>query len=85
MRENVMDTTKRALMHNSGLEIPDFFERIGRWPASAAATITGTIRKWNHRYNTRKALLDMSDHLLKDIGITRTEALREGSKAFWKG
>jgi uncharacterized protein YjiS (DUF1127 family) len=80
-----MDTTKRELMNLSGLHSPDYLERIGRWSANAAASITGTIREWNRRQKTRKALLEMSDHLLKDIGISRIEALREGNKAFWKG
>jgi uncharacterized protein YjiS (DUF1127 family) len=84
IREDVMEATKRAHVNLSGLEILDFFERIGRWSANSATSITSTIRKWNHRQSTRKALLEMSDHLLKDIGISRAEALREGSKPFWK-
>ena len=80
-----MDATKRALINLPGLNILDFFERIGRWSANAATGITSTIREWNHRQSSRKALLEMSDHLLKDIGISRAEALREGSKTFWKG
>jgi uncharacterized protein YjiS (DUF1127 family) len=28
-------------------------------------------------------LLDLSDHMLKDIGITREEAKREARKPFW--
>jgi uncharacterized protein YjiS (DUF1127 family) len=80
-----MDATKRVLINLPGLNIPDFFERIGRWSANAGTSITSTIREWNRRQSSRKALLEMSDHLLKDIGISRAEALREGSKAFWKG
>ena len=79
-----MDVTKRALMNLSGLDILDYFERTGKLFASAAADISGAIRKWNRRHTTRKALLDMSDHMLKDIGISRAEALREGKKAFWQ-
>jgi uncharacterized protein YjiS (DUF1127 family) len=79
-----MDATRRALTNLSGLHILDFFEQTGRWSTNAAASITRTIRKWNRRHSTRKALLDMSDHLLKDIGISRAEALREGRKSFWQ-
>ena len=79
-----MAVTKRAHMNFSGLDSPDFFERIGRWSVNAAADITSTIRIWNRRQITRKALLEMNDHLLKDIGISRTEALREGKKTFWQ-
>ena len=32
----------------------------------------------------RKTLLELDDRLLRDIGVTREEALREGRKAFWE-
>ena len=80
-----MIATKRAQVNLSGLDFLDFFERTGRWAANAATIITSSIREWNRRQSTRKALLEMSDHMLKDIGISRADALREGSKAFWRG
>ena len=44
---------------------------------------------WNfgrmmERSRTRKALLELSDHQLKDIGLSRSEAYREGSRRFWE-
>ena len=80
-----MIATKRAQVNLSGLDFLDFVERTGRWAANAATSITSSIRVWNRRQSTRKALLEMSDHMLKDIGISRADALREGSKAFWRG
>jgi uncharacterized protein YjiS (DUF1127 family) len=79
-----MAATKKAFMNISGLYVVDFFERIGRWSADAAASIKSTLREWNRRQSTRKALLEMNDHLLMDIGISRADALREGKKAFWQ-
>ena len=32
----------------------------------------------------RHALSELTDHQLKDIGITRVDAIREASKPFWK-
>ena len=32
---------------------------------------------------SRKALLQLSDRQLRDIGITREEALREANRAAW--
>ncbi|MGB5065659.1 MAG: DUF1127 domain-containing protein [Candidatus Competibacter sp.] len=29
-------------------------------------------------------MLALDDRMLKDIGISRTDALREGSKPFWR-
>ncbi len=35
--------------------------------------------EWNH---SRKALRNMSDHILEDIGVTRHEAEREATRAY---
>jgi uncharacterized protein YjiS (DUF1127 family) len=39
---------------------------------------------WTERTRQRRALLTLSDTMLKDIGISRTDALQEGGKPFWK-
>jgi uncharacterized protein YjiS (DUF1127 family) len=36
------------------------------------------------RQQTRKQLIMLSAYALKDVGITRSEALAEGSKPFWR-
>jgi uncharacterized protein YjiS (DUF1127 family) len=36
------------------------------------------------RQRQRRALLDLDAHALRDIGITREEALNEGLKPFWR-
>lgn len=40
---------------------------------------------WLDRQHERKALRDIADdpHLLKDLGLTREQALREAAKPFW--
>ena len=35
------------------------------------------------RHRSRMALRDLDERLLKDIGLARGEALREGNRAFW--
>lgn len=40
---------------------------------------------WLARYRERRRLEAMSDHLLKDIGISRADAERELMKKFWRG
>jgi len=79
-----MNATQRALMNVSGLDLLGFFERIGRWFARAILRSIRAVRQWNHNLKTRRALLAMSDHMLKDIGISRVDALQEGRKAFWR-
>lgn len=53
---------------------------------------TSTIRllSWNRwqealeRRRQRQMLLQMSDHMLKDIGISRYDAHQEASKGLWE-
>ena len=35
-------------------------------------------------YRQRRALLRLDDALLKDLGISRVDALQEGNKPFWR-
>ena len=48
-----------------------------------AATFT-LIARWIDRARQRAALAALSDHELRDIGITRVDAAREAGKPFWK-
>ncbi|MBS3667483.1 MULTISPECIES: DUF1127 domain-containing protein [Halomonadaceae] len=42
------------------------------------------LRQYRHYHRSRRQLLALDDRLLDDIGIDRTQALKEGHKAFWK-
>lgn len=42
------------------------------------------IRCWYNVYLQRRALLVLNDAMLKDIGLSRTDALLEGRKPFWQ-
>lgn len=42
------------------------------------------IESWQERARQRRALLALDERLLKDIGLTRADAVREGRKPFWK-
>ena len=41
------------------------------------------IRMWFERSRQRRALAELDDRLLRDIGITRAQAGREAAKPFW--
>jgi uncharacterized protein YjiS (DUF1127 family) len=43
-----------------------------------------TLLTWLERRRERRALLELSDHMLKDIGVSRADAWAEGSKPFWR-
>jgi uncharacterized protein YjiS (DUF1127 family) len=45
------------------------------------------IRDWLARLQGRQdlgRLAELDDHMLKDIGVSRAEALRESAKWFWQ-
>jgi uncharacterized protein YjiS (DUF1127 family) len=44
----------------------------------------GAIARWKARRAGRLALLELDDHLLADIGLTREQMLRETRKSFWR-
>lgn len=39
---------------------------------------------WRERVRGRRALLNLNDHLLRDIGITRLDVTIESTKSFWR-
>jgi uncharacterized protein YjiS (DUF1127 family) len=41
-------------------------------------------RDWRGRARQRRALMELSDHLLRDIGISRADALCEATRPFWR-
>lgn len=42
-----------------------------------------TVMDWSDAARQRRALRSMSDEMLKDIGVSRTDAMREGGRPFW--
>lgn len=50
---------------------------------SLAAALLERLSAMAERRRTRKALLALTDEQLKDIGISRADAYREGLRRFW--
>ncbi|MFA0440453.1 hypothetical protein BCU70_08130 [Vibrio sp. 10N.286.49.C2] len=42
------------------------------------------LMKWQRNYATRKSLDGMTDHALRDIGLTRNDVDSEYRKWFWQ-
>ncbi|SPF80448.1 DUF1127 domain-containing protein [Pseudoprimorskyibacter insulae] len=43
------------------------------------------LSKWSTRHRTRKHLVNLDPHLLKDVGLDRHAALTEARRKFWQG
>lgn len=63
-----------------GLELP----KVSVAMAAGVQWVVHNVLEWNERSRQRQALAELDDHLLEDIGISRTAANAEASKAFWR-
>ncbi len=52
---------------------------------AAILALAGGLREATRRQRTRRALAELDHHLLRDIGVTFTEAQAEAAKPFWEG
>jgi uncharacterized protein YjiS (DUF1127 family) len=50
----------------------------------AVRRLPAAIGEWRRRARSRRELLALDDHMLKDIGITRADAQYEAAKPFWR-
>lgn len=56
-------------------------------PGAGSGLIARALERlllWQERASQRHALASLDDHLLKDLGISRAEALCEAAKPFWR-
>ena len=51
--------------------------------ARRADRVITTLLRWHELARQRRALMGMDDHMLKDIGLSRADALREAERPFW--
>ena len=49
-----------------------------------ARSLRAILREWQRRARSRRELLALDARTLRDIGVTRAEAVRLGTKPFWK-
>ena len=50
---------------------------------SAGVWLVLALLRWQELARQRRRLLALDDRMLKDIGITRADACREGARPFW--
>ncbi|HKU94680.1 MAG TPA: DUF1127 domain-containing protein [Vineibacter sp.] len=59
--------------------------RLGvRLPAGGSGWLQSVVPLWRHRSRTRRALRDLDDRALADVGITRVQRAAECRKWFWQ-
>lgn len=50
----------------------------------SVAGVAATLQLWREKSRQRRALRDLDEHQLADVGITRWDAEREARKWFWR-
>ncbi|MGK0526295.1 MAG: hypothetical protein ACI92N_003963 [Pseudomonadales bacterium] len=67
-RKDEQSIEKQRIDHSSNLRI----------------NLTARLERWLINWRTRRQLASMPDFMLKDIGISRSQAEQEHKKPFWK-
>ena len=68
-----------ALDRHSALRAGRLVERLHR----TLSRVILMLLRWHELARQRRALGALSDHMLKDLGLTRADALREAGRPFW--
>lgn len=74
---NTIDTINRP-----SRRLPAIGQMVGGL-ARLAIRMAMKLERMMERRRSRRALLELSDAQLKDIGISRADAVREGLRPFW--
>jgi len=53
-------------------------------PVHRLADAARVVQLWAARRRERQTLAELSDHMLRDIGVSRAEAQGESAKPFWR-
>ena len=61
--------------------------RAQRWVVDIALRLRRAcdlLLTWHARARQRRQLQSLSDHMLRDLGLTRADVMAEASKPFWR-
>jgi uncharacterized protein YjiS (DUF1127 family) len=53
-------------------------------PKAVFAGTTALLGEWRRRYRERAQLAVLDERMLRDIGVNRSDVLREVNKPFWR-
>ena len=60
-----------------------FADRLAAGLRDALSRAILTLLRWQELARQRRALAALSDDMLKDLGLSRADALREAGRPFW--
>ena len=59
--------------------VPSSRPGLGGWVTGLVVKIEAMVET----YRQRRALFALSDHMLRDLGLSRADAYREATRSFW--
>ena len=75
------------MAHSLAIQLPNSLKSAGGYPlpllARLAVRFAVIVTEWDMKHRTRKQLLRLDDHMLRDIGIERDAAYTEARRPFW--
>ena len=57
---------------------------LAKAPLTSVAATVEAVLDWFERTRQRRQLSELSDHMLKDIGLSRADVEAEAAKPFWR-
>ena len=60
-----------------------FVRQVGSWSRAVGRTLD-LLLIWHQRARDRRQLECLSDHMLRDIGLSRADVFAEASNPFWR-
>ena len=83
--DNCIDTIENSRsFHAPALSWGVWLDDGRRLVAKEANKIATILLTWQRRMAARYVMIEMEERILRDIGITREDVLREAQKPFWK-
>lgn len=74
----------RVVDHIASHSSTPSFAGIAQTMSRGVSDLLDAAALWSERRRERRQLMEMPDHLLRDIGITRVDAFHEADKPFWR-
>jgi len=74
----------RVVDHIASRSSTPSFANVLHGTLRGVSTVLDAAALWSERRRERRQLMEMPDHLLRDIGITRVDAFVEADKPFWR-
>jgi uncharacterized protein YjiS (DUF1127 family) len=73
-----------ALGHQLFLSSPATLGTLAAFVAKRSTALLRALGRTHDRWHQQRRLMDLDDHLLRDIGLTREQAEREARRPFWR-